>query len=1808
MGGPLAHGSSPSTASTPPYLPVADLAQLNRVLSRKLGEYNDAHAIMNLVLFEQAMEHVARVVRILSFPRGNALLVGVGGSGKQSLARLSAFICGHQVVQLSVSSSYGMSDLREEIKELYRRAGVKPALPLLFLLSEAQIVDERFLVYVNDLLASGRIPDLFTKDEYDAICGSLRGAAKADGVPDSRVAMMDYFIGRVRANLHVVLCMSPVGGQLRARARRFPALVNCTSMDWFHEWPREALVSVAHHFLKTTEGVEPELRENISYHMAEVHLSVGETSEKFWEEERRKNFITPKSFLELIAFYQSALGKKRSEMAELIRRYDTGLRTLASTNKDVKALQEDLQVKMVDVDQKKRATDDLLEEMGKQRQEAEAQQAIADREREKADAAAKEARGIEQQAAGDLALAKPALEAAEHAVKGLDKASMTELKGFANPPAGVDKVTAALLILVRNEKKNLSWENAKKMMAKVDAFKEQLESFDGENIPAEVLARVEPYLDDPIFTFEKMKSKSAAAANLCNWVVNIVIYHRVYTKVKPLMDQLQRAQEAKGRAEADLDKVMTELRKLDAALAELQARFLAATEEKARVEEQARDCQDRLSLAERLTLGLAAENDRWAQEVDHLRTVEVTVVGDVLLSSAFLSYAGAFSSRFRARLWQEQWLPDLSSREIPVTDGVDPVKMLSTDAEIAEWMNEGLPADRISMENGAIITRTARWPLLIDPQLQGLKWVRTHEENRATGRTGGEALGAHASGGEGDGQHRVTVLQPGEKGWLAQVTRAIQHGDVVIIENLGDEMLDAVLEPLLSRAVFRKGRNLFLHLGGEDIEYDAHFRLYLQTKLVNPKLTPELSAQCAVVNCIVTEQGLEDQLLASVVALEQPQLEKDRGELVQAFNTYKIQLKDLEDSLLAKLANAPADILGDVKLIEGLEATKEKATEVNAAVQRGRQTERGINEAREVYRPVAREASLLYFLLLRLTAVDHMYQYSLEAFSRFFFKGMERAVPNDKDVSARVANLRAAVRWTVFVWVQRGLFDRHRLVFLTQLTLGLLRAGGLLDPEVSGFTEEGYSFLLRGPSRPGTTGSPVEWLSPTQWGMVLELSELPGFDSLARDLEDSAPRFLEWFTHVTPETERLPLDWRQLDGQPFRKLLVLRCLRPDRLTVGLRHFVRDTLPNGSMFTECDSKLSSFQVLEQAFHDAGPTTPVYLVLSKGADVGADVERLAAKNGMVLGSTCHVISLGQGQDVVAREALENAHHQGHWVVLNNVHLMPNWLRGLEKVLDQFATEGSHPGFRVIFSSDPAPSIPIGLLERCIRLTSDPPSGLRANLKLAFCSCPRDVFEDMEPRTRGILIGLCFFHGIMLERRKFGPMGFNMQYPFSPSDLQNSSVVLQNYMENAPVQVPWADLRYLFGEIMYGGHIVNDLDRLLSSTYLAHIMRDELLDEMELYPYLDGGAAGAEVATGFHMPQTSKNYDHVLEHVDTKLKGDSPLAFGLHPNAEIGFRSRQSEELLQTILDLDAKAGGGATTSNVAESAGAGGPGQAAEAALQDIMDQLRDQILDTEALAGVVGGGGDGGEDDDGGPFQNVLLQECERANALTRTILASLHELDLGLRGELTMTDHMEALQKALAVDRVPALWARAAFPSERPLGSWTTHLVARIAQLQDWSRAPSDPPSVVWITGLFNPQSFLTAIRQTAAQTQGLELDKLSITTEVTKKIDPADVPAASRDGAFIHGLSLEGARWNLNHGMLETALPRELFCSLPVVLCKAIVRNAKNDGSESGYLACPVYATQRRGPTYVFSASLRTKAPTAKWVMAGVAAVLDVA
>ena len=207
-----------------------------------------------------------------------------------------------------------------------------------------------------------------------------------------------------------------------------------------------------------------------------------------------------------------------------------------------------------------------------------------------------------------------------------------------------------------------------------------------------------------------------------------------------------------------------------------------------------------------------------------------------------------------------------------------------------------------------------------------------------------------------------------------------------------------------------------------------------------------------------------------------------------------------------------------------------------------------------------------------------------------------------------------------------------------------------------------------------------------------------------------------------------------------------------------------------------------------------------------------------------------------------------------------------------------------------------------------------------------------------------------------------------------------------------------------------------------------------------------------------------------------------------------------------------------------------------------------------------------------------------------------------LQGELTITALMEELQNALFLDKVPDSWSSRAYPSLYGLSAWYADLLLRIRELDSWV-SDFSMPACIWLAGFFNPQSFLTAIMQSTARKNEWPLDKMCLQCDVTKK-NREDFSSPPREGAYVHGLFMEGARWDTQTGLIQEARLKDLAPAMPVIFIRAIPVDKQET---KNIYECPVYKTHQRGPTFVWTFNLKTKERPAKWIIAGLALLLQV-
>ena len=641
-------------------------------------------------------------------------------------------------------------------------------------------------------------------------------------------------------------------------------------------------------------------------------------------------------------------------------------------------------------------------------------------------------------------------------------------------------VTGAVMVLIEGGggkiPKDRSWAKVKIMMNKVDQFLDSLINYDKENIHPNVLVAMEPYIKNKEFDPDFVKSKSNAAAGLCSWAINILKFYEVYCDVKPKRDALAAANKMLNDAQTKLQGIIDMVAKLEQTLIDLTNQYKAAIEAKVKCQAEADATNATISLANRLVNGLASEKIRWGNSVANMKQQAKMLPGDVLLVACIISYLGCFTKPYRTELMDKKWLPYLKKVPKPIPNslgyvGANFLSLLTDDAIIAGWNNEGLPSDSMSTENATILCNSLKWPLMIDPQLQGIKWIKN--------RYGKD----------------LTTIRLGTPGYLDIVEKCIINGTVLLIENMPEDV-EPVLDSLLGRQLIKKGTAV--KLGDKEVEYNPSFQLFLHSKMANPHYKPELQAQTTLINFTVTKSGLEDQLLAEVVKADRPDLEEQKAALTRQQNEYKILLKSLEDDLLSRLSNAGDDILSDTTLVENLEKTKATATDIEAKVKQAKITSAEIDIAREFYRPAAARASVLYFILNDLNKIHPMYQFSLKAFSVVFDCAIQRAVMSD-DVAVRVANLIDSITFQVFQYTTRGLFECDKLIFTSQMAFQILMMKDEINPSE-------LDFLLRFPIQANQV-SPVEFITNSGWGAIKSLALMEEFRNLDRDIENNAKRY-----------------------------------------------------------------------------------------------------------------------------------------------------------------------------------------------------------------------------------------------------------------------------------------------------------------------------------------------------------------------------------------------------------------------------------------------------------------------------------------------------------------------------------------------------------------------------------------------------------------------------------------------------------------------------------------------------------------------------
>lgn len=1790
--------------------------ELRKHIEARLRVFYEEELNVHLVVFDSVIDHVLRIDRVLRQPLGHLLLVGESGAGKTVLSRFVSWMNGMSVFQIKLTSNYTLANFDDDLRVVLKRCGCEGE-KVCFIFDESNVLNSAFLERMNALLASGEVPGLFEDDEYTSLMHACREAVQRDGVmiENTEDELFRYFTKQVQRNLHVVFTMNPASGDFQNRTNTSPALFNRCVVDWFGTWNDHALAQVAYEFTNTLDlaagdfsipSDAEEILAKLVPHIAtgtfrdvlvgsivQFHHAVLLHMRRLQKRHMKYNHISPRDYLEFIRHFVSLYSEKRAQLEDQQLHLNVGVQKLQATHEQVAELQVQLSLKEKELKKKDIEANEKLQQMIIEQNEAQAKK--KDTEQLASDLASKDAEisSRKKVVEADLAQAEPALLEAQASVNSIRKSQLDELRALARPPVAIKMTLEAVAVMLGET--SLEWADLRKFIRK-DDFISQVVNFDSEKLTARQRNTIKTnYVENADeFEYEKVNRASKACGPLYKWIISQLNYTTILHKIQPLRDEVQHLIDTSADLRVSYEKAKATIDALEVRINNYKHEYAALISEAQVITNDMSLVNKKVDRSVALLKSLLQESERWEAGSNDFDTQMKTLVGDTLLSAGFLTYIGFLDFQQRKILVQD-WRDILDTMGISSRPHLSFVDYLSRPNEQLEWQMSELPSDELCYENAIILQRFHRFPLIIDPSGQANNFIMKYYSLKTNTKIA-----------------QTSFL---DSSFMKVLASAIRFGTALFVHEV--ENIDPILNPVLNRELYKTGGRVLIRLAGEEIDYSPDFRLFLITRDPSCRFSPDICSRVTFVNFTVTPSSLESQGLSILMKSEQPEVEEKRNVLLKLQGEYQAKLRELEDSLLRHINNVQGNILDDDSVINALEGMKAEAAQISTQVQETHNTMEVVEAATKLYRPLAKACSRLFFTLENLSSIHFLYQYSLN----FFLSLLTNVLASPHDVSEGQSKRLEALTMGLFTQmasrVSRSLAENDKLMFalrLSQIYLELQSenisaSGQMTDGAFDGPTDDEMDVLLGNSSmflRP-TAGSIREELSfllsafsKEEIDQVLKLLQIPSFKHLEAHLREHASAWNSFMKNPTAEMH-IPAAWDtpflSETSSPrraaFRNLILIHFLRPDRAISAAANYV------GLVFSSAFPWRGGIELRKNIEHDTQATRGVLLCSTTGFDASTQIDDLA----MLLQKKYNSVSMGSAEGFDAAEkGLNTALKNGTWLLLRNVHLCPSWLVSVEKKLYN-ARDSAHPNFRLFLTSEIHPNLPVNLLRMCDIFVFEPPSGV----KLSMIRCLDTVTPDRMNKTPAerarLYLLLSWFHALVHERLRYVPVGWSKTYEFSQSDFRGAcdvidrwvNVVGQNRAHVAPDNIPWAAIRTTLKESVYGGRVDNEFDQQLMDTLLANVFTPE--SYQNTFALVSAGDEQLLIAEG-------KTKQQFMDWIQTLPNTNPPSWMGLPRSAEMRLLITQGSQMLRNLqLMQDFYGNESAETSTEEENMAIGSSASVEDVTMEDASDSRPKWIQDLDSrvaawLSMLPASLPTLSRDPTNfaNPIFRCMFREVELGADFLAKVTGLLHTIQEVCAYKSKPTNETREAMQTLYREKIPSQWSSLyRISAELSLSEWLSDFSRRVRHLDELSRVPATEllrlERGIWLGGLFSPEAYVTAARQSVASSLNCSLDQLHLVAEIQ--------PSGETGSFGVSGLQLEGATWS-NGGFEPSDVIHNNLSLLHLRWSLAI-------DEQTGFRHLPVYSSSRRDQL-LFSVAVHvdeTKFPTTQWIQRSIALVL---
>jgi dynein heavy chain 1 len=686
---------------------------------------------------------------------------------------------------------------------------------------------------------------------------------------------------------------------------------------------------------------------------------------------RRPHFGAVLNVLCSINQYVRLFNEKRDELEEQQRHLHVGLDKLKDTVTQVEELRKSLAIKRSQLQAKDAEANEKLRRMVADQQEAE-QKKTASIEIQAA--LVEQDKNIAQRRSvvmADLADAEPAVLDAQSAVSSIKKQHLQEVRTMANPPEAVKLAMESVCTLLGHKIDN--WRTVQGIIRR-DDFIQRIVNFDTNSQMTKPLRELmkRDFLSRPSFNFETVQRASKACGPLVKWVLAQVRFSEILDKVEPLRNEVQSLESQADMTKKQASQIITIVAELESKIATYKEEYALLISETQAIKSEMERVQSKVDRSMKLLESLSSEKGRWESGSRTFDAEMSTIVGDVLLSAAFLAYGGFFDQHYREVMWQE-WSSHLHEASIKFKPELSLTEYLSTADDRLSWQSKSLPSDNLTTENAIMLKRFNRYPLIIDPTGQATTFLLNEYKDR-----------------------KITVTSFLDEAFLKVLESALRFGNPLLIQDV--ENLDPILNAVLNREIRRTGGRVLIRLGSQDIDFSPSFTMFLSTRDPSVEFSPDICSRVTFVNFTMTRSSLQSQSLDQVLKVERPDTERKRTDLMKAQGEFRLRLRTLEKLLLQALNESTGNILDDDKVISTLETLKREAADITHKVEETDIVMKEVEQVTAEYLPLAQACSSVFFILEQLNLVNHFYQFSLRFFLDIFDYVLHHN-PNLKNVS-----------------------------------------------------------------------------------------------------------------------------------------------------------------------------------------------------------------------------------------------------------------------------------------------------------------------------------------------------------------------------------------------------------------------------------------------------------------------------------------------------------------------------------------------------------------------------------------------------------------------------------------------------------------------------------------------------------------------------------------------------------------------------------------------------------------------------------------